>query len=69
MPKKAARILAFDTAVATEELEAAISYLEQKLDDAALRNEPVPFLAYRNKMIFRTTLDIRHGTKNRHGEF
>ncbi|CAN7188162.1 hypothetical protein [Neorhizobium sp. LjRoot104] len=68
MPKKAARTLAFDTAVASEELEAAISYLEQKLDSASLRNEPVPFLAYRNRMIFRTTLDIRHGTKNRHGE-
>jgi len=35
MPKNAARILAFDTAVANEELEAAISYLEQKLNDAS----------------------------------
>ncbi|CDZ28800.1 hypothetical protein [Neorhizobium galegae] len=69
MPKNAARILAFDTAVANEELEAAISYLEQKLNDASLRNEPVPFLAYRNRVIFQTTLDIRRGAKNRRGEF
>ncbi|UIY30165.1 hypothetical protein LZK73_05555 [Neorhizobium galegae] len=50
-------------------LEAAISYLEQKLNDASLRNEPVPFLAYRNRVIFQTTLDIRRGAKNRRGEF
>ncbi|CDN46677.1 hypothetical protein [Neorhizobium galegae] len=69
MPKKAARTLAFDTAVANEELEAAISYLEQKLNDASFRNEPVPFLAYRNRVIFQTTLDIRRGAQNRRGEF
>ena len=68
MPKKAARMLAFDSTVASEELEAAISYLEQKLADASFRNEPVPFLAYRNRMIFRTTLDIRR-QKTRRGEF
>lgn len=61
MPKKAARILASDTAVATEELEAVISYLDEKLDSARKRNEPVPFLAYRNRVIFQTTLDLRMG--------
>jgi hypothetical protein len=61
MPKKAARILASDTAVATEELEAVISYLDEKLDNARAGNEPVPFLAYRNKVIFQTTLNIRRG--------
>ncbi|MBW6420947.1 hypothetical protein KX729_05785 [Rhizobium sp. XQZ8] len=61
MPKKAARILASDTAVATEELEAVISYLDEKLDNARARDEPVPFLAYRNRVIFQTTLNIRRG--------
>ncbi|WP_117190789.1 hypothetical protein [Rhizobium terrae] len=61
MPMKAARMLALETAVATEELEAVISYLDQKLDEASSRNEPVPFLAYRNRMIFQETLDIRQG--------
>ena len=61
MPKKAARVLAFDTAVADEELEAAISYLDEKLANASSRDEPVPFLAYRNRMIFQTTLNIRRG--------
>jgi hypothetical protein len=61
MPKKAANILASDTTVATEELEAVISYLDEKLDSARARDEPVPFLAYRNKAIFQTTLNIRRG--------
>ena len=61
MPKKAARILAMDAAVATEELEAVISYLNDKLDNAKARDEPVPFLAFRNKVIFQTTLNIRQG--------
>lgn len=61
MPRKAARILASDTTVATEELEAVIAYLNQKLDDASTRDEPVPFLAYRNRVIFQTTLRIRRG--------
>ncbi|KGD86097.1 MULTISPECIES: hypothetical protein [Rhizobium/Agrobacterium group] len=61
MPMKAARMLALETAVATEELESIISYLDQKLDDASSRNEPVPFLAYRNRVIFQTTLNIRQG--------
>jgi hypothetical protein len=61
MPKKAARILASDTAVATEELEAVISYLDEKLASARVRDEPVPFLAYRNRVIFQTTLNLRRG--------
>jgi len=61
MPKKVASILASDTAVATEELEAVIAYLNEKLDNARARDEPVPFLAFRNKVIFQTTLNIRQG--------
>lgn len=67
MPSKTARILAFDTTVANEELEAIICYLNQKLDGAASRNEPVPFLAYRNKKIFQATLDIRREENVRRG--
>lgn len=59
MPKKIACILAQDDAVGSEELEAAISYLNNKLRSAELENEPVPFLAYRNKVIFETTLKLR----------
>ena len=61
MPREAARSLAFDTTVTNEELEAIICYLDQKLQNARSRNEPVPFLAYRNKAIFQATLNIRQG--------
>jgi hypothetical protein len=59
MPRKIAHILATDDAVDSEELEAAIGYLSEKLQEAGLRDEPVPFLTYRNKMIFETTLKLR----------
>jgi hypothetical protein len=59
MPKKIARILANDDAVGSDELEAAINYLDAKLRNAGLRDEPVPFLAYRNKVIFEATLQLR----------
>nr|WP_325261663.1 hypothetical protein [uncultured Rhizobium sp.] len=59
MPSKIAHILASDDAVGSEELEAAIIYLDAKLQDAARRNEPVPFLAFRNKVIFKATLRLR----------
>ena len=59
MPSKIAHILASDDAVGSEELEAAIIYLDEKLQDAARRNEPVPFLAFRNKVIFKATLRLR----------
>jgi len=67
MPSETARILAFDTTVANEELEAIICYLNQKLEGAASRNEPVPFLAYRNRMIFEAVLDIRRKEDVRRG--
>lgn len=59
MPRKIATQLAGDEAVGSEELEAAIIYLSEKIKDAAKRDEPVPFLAYRNRLIFETTLALR----------
>jgi hypothetical protein len=59
MPRKIADRLASDEAVGSDELEAAIAYLTDKIKDAEQRNEPVPFLAYRNRMIFRATLTLR----------
>jgi hypothetical protein len=63
MPKKIAQVLAADDAVGSEELEAAIFYLSGKLQEAEFRNEPVPFLSYRNKAIFETTLKMRRAAK------
>ncbi|MDE1159560.1 MAG: hypothetical protein PW791_15050 [Neorhizobium sp.] len=60
MPIGIARMLATDDAVGSEELEAAILYLDDKLRDCALKDEPVPFLTYRNKVIFQTTLQLRY---------
>jgi len=59
MPKTVAKKLAADPSVGTEELEAAVDYMREKLIEAAHRNAPAPFLTYRNKMIFETTLKIR----------
>ncbi len=59
MPRKIATQLAGDEAVGSEELDAAIIYLSEKIKDAAKRDEPVPFLAYRNRLIFKTTLALR----------
>lgn len=59
MPKKVARILAKDDAVGSDELWAAVAYLGEKIDEAKFRNEPAPFLAYRNKLIFECTLKLR----------
>lgn len=59
MPETVAKKLAADPSVGTEELEAAVHYMAEKLIEAALRDDPAPFLTYRNKMIFETTLRIR----------
>ncbi len=59
MPRRIATQLASDEAVGSEELEAAIIYLSEKIKDAAYRGEPFPFLAYRNRLIFKTTLALR----------
>lgn len=59
MPRRIATQLADDEAVGSEELEAAIIYLSEKIKDAEQRDEPVPFLAYRNRLIFETTLALR----------
>jgi len=59
MPRRIATQLASDEAVGSEELEAAIIYLSEKIKDAERSNEPIPFLAYRNRLIFKTTLALR----------
>lgn len=59
MPKTIARILANDDAVGSDELEAAINYLDAKIRDSEFRDEPFPFLSYRNKVIFEATLQLR----------
>ncbi len=59
MPRRIATQLASDDAVGSEELEAAIFYLNEKIKDAAQRDEPIPFLAHRNRLIFETTLALR----------
>jgi hypothetical protein len=59
MPSKIARLLAQDDAVGSEELEAAIAYLRNKIRTAELDAQPAPFLSYRNKVIFETTLRLR----------
>jgi hypothetical protein len=59
MPRRIATKLASDEAVGSEELEAAIIYLSEKIRTAERRQEPIPFLAHRNKLIFETTLALR----------
>jgi hypothetical protein len=64
MPRRIATQLASDEAVGSQELEAAIVYLSEKIKNAELRNEPIPFLAYRNRVIFQTTLNLRRDTRS-----
>jgi hypothetical protein len=66
MPSNIANQLASDEAVGSEELEAAIAYLNDKIRNAKLRHEPIPFLAYRNKVIFQTTLNLRRELPSLH---
>lgn len=62
MPVNAAKRLAGITTVTTEELEAMFACVNQKLASAAERNEPVPLLDYRSKIILTKTLEIRRTT-------
>jgi hypothetical protein len=57
--QKAALVLAGDGKLGTDEIEAVIAYLSNKIADAAAREEPAPFLAYRNRLIFNRTLEMR----------
>jgi|AraplaDrversion2_2_1032049.scaffolds.fasta_scaffold02407_9 hypothetical protein len=61
MPNNIAQMLAEDDAVGSEELEAAIRYLSDKIRNAEGDGQPFPFLAYRNRVIFETTLKLRSG--------
>lgn len=68
MPGEVARNLAFDTTVTNEELEAIIGYLDRKLEEAGIMEEPIPFLDYRSRAIFQETLHIRREEEARRGE-
>lgn len=54
-----ARMLATDNAVGSDELEAAIRHMDERLRDCTLNDQPVPFSTYRNKVIFEATLRLR----------
>lgn len=51
--------LARNPNVRDEELKAAIDYLRAKIRRAAHKGQPVPFNAYRSKLIFEKALNIR----------
>lgn len=59
--RKTALALASNDDLGNDEIEAVIDYLSNKIADAALKGKPAPFLAYRNRLIFRRTLEIRRG--------
>lgn len=62
MPNKFAAMantLAQDDTVASDEIAAAIDYMELKLKNAAARNEPVPFVAFRTRTILSAALRLR----------
>lgn len=50
--------LARNPNVRDEELKAAIDYLRAKIRRAAHKGQPVPFNAYRSKLIFEKALNI-----------
>ncbi|KRA62288.1 hypothetical protein ATU3B_13580 [Agrobacterium genomosp. 3 str. CIP 111-78] len=53
--------LARNPNIRDEELKAAIDYLCAKIRRAAHKGQPVPFNAYRSKLIFEKALNIRTG--------
>ncbi|TRB06338.1 hypothetical protein EXN61_14270 [Agrobacterium tumefaciens] len=53
--------LARNPNVRDEELKAAIDYLRAKIRRAAHKGQPVPFNAYRSKLIFEKAMNIRTG--------
>ena len=53
--------LARNSNIRDEELKAAIDYLCAKIRRAAHKGQPVPFNAYRSKLIFEKALNIRIG--------
>lgn len=55
-----ANTLAQDDTVASDEIAAAIEYMEMKLKIAAARKEPVPFVAFRTRTILQAALRLRH---------
>lgn len=62
MPKKLAvmaNALANDDTVASDEIAAAIDYLDMKIKDAEARGEPLPFVAFRTRTLLETALKLR----------
>lgn len=60
MPQTVARKLAADPSVDSATLNAAIDYLNQKIAQARLNKDPVPFGRYRTRLILKKTLGIRN---------
>jgi hypothetical protein len=60
MPIEEAHSLANNPRVRDEELEAATAFLTMKIRDAGNKGRPIPFLAYRSKVIFEMAYEIRH---------
>lgn len=59
MPQRVAMKLADDPSVNDAMLDAAIDYLTEKIDQARLRDDPIPYNRYRTRLILETTLRIR----------
>ena len=60
MPQAIARKLAKDPSVDSAALSAAIAYVNQKIAQARLNNDPAPFSRYRTRLILKKTLGIRN---------
>ena len=62
MPKKLAvmaNALANDDTVASDEIAAAIDYMDMKIKDAEVRGAPLPFVAFRTRTLLETALKLR----------
>lgn len=54
-----ANTLAQDDTVDSDEIAAAIDYMEMKIRAAEARHEPVPFVAFRTRTILTIALKLR----------
>ncbi|MCJ8519619.1 hypothetical protein ABID21_002660 [Pseudorhizobium tarimense] len=62
MPKRLATMastLAQDISVDSDEIVAAIDYMDMKLRGAEADNKPVPFVAFRTRTILTAALKLR----------
>ena len=60
MPHIVAKKLAADPSVDSATLRDAIAYLDQKIAQARLNDDPAPFSRYRTRLILKQTLGIRN---------